>query len=97
MVTAIVAVNAMGDITDGRGNILAGATGKGGFINTERCLREGKWFTLLTGANTTIGCVMTNARLTKVEANKLASVTHNAYAKHISPCTPILTGTPSSP
>lgn len=85
VVTAIVAVNAMGDITDGRGNILAGATGKGGFINTERCLREGKWFTLLTGANTTIGCVMTNARLTKVEANKLASVTHNAYAKHISP------------
>ena len=58
---------------------------KGGFIGTERCLREGKWFTLLTGANTTIGCVMTNAKLTKVEANKLASITHNAYAKHISP------------
>ena len=86
VVTAVVAVNALGDITDGKGNILAGAAGnKGGFIGTERCLREGKWFTLLTGANTTIGCVMTNAKLTKVEANKLASITHNAYAKHISP------------
>ena len=86
VVTAVVAVNALGDITDGKGNILAGAAdNKGGFIGTERCLREGKWFTLLTGANTTIGCVMTNAKLTKVEANKLASITHNAYAKHISP------------
>ena len=86
VVTAVVAVNALGDITDGKGNILAGAAGnKGGFIGTERCLREVKWFTLLTGANTTIGCVMTNAKLTKVEANKLASITHNAYAKHISP------------
>ena len=81
-----MAVNAMGDITDGKGNILAGALdNKGGHIGTERCLREGKWFTLLTGANTTIGCVMTNAKLSKVEANKLASIAHNAYAEHISP------------
>ena len=86
LVTAVAAVNAMGDITDGKGNILAGATGsKGEHIDTERCLREGKWLTLLTGANTTIGCVMTNAKLTKVEANKLATAAHNAYAKHISP------------
>lgn len=86
VVTAVVAVNAMGDITDGRGNILAGALdNKGGHIGTERCLREGKWFTLLTGANTTIGCIMTNAKLSKVEANKLASIAHNAYAEHISP------------
>lgn len=86
VVTAVVAVNAMGDITDGKGNILAGALdNKGGHIGTERCLREGKWFTLLTGANTTIGCIMTNAKLNKVEANKLASIAHNAYAEHISP------------
>ena len=86
VVTAVVAVNAMGDITDGKGNILAGALdNKGGHIGTERCLREGKWFTLLTGANTTIGCIMTNAKLSKVEANKLASIAHNAYAEHISP------------
>ena len=86
VVTAIVAVNAMGDITDGKGNILAGALdNKGGHVGTERCLREGKWFTLLTGANTTIGCIMTNAKLSKVEANKLASIAHNAYAEHISP------------
>lgn len=86
VVTAIVAVNAMGDITDGAGNILAGAKGRNGrYIDTARCIAEGKWLKLVTGANTTIGCIITNAKLTKVEANKLASIAHNAYAKHISP------------
>ena len=69
-----------------KGEILAAARDKKGRDNvTERFLRDGKWFTLLTGANTTIGCIMTNAKLSKVEANKLASIAHNAYAEHISP------------
>lgn len=35
--------------------------------------------------NTTIGCVITNAKLSKDQANKLASIAHNGYAKAISP------------
>ena len=35
--------------------------------------------------NTTIGCILTNVKLTKSECCKLASVTHNAYARAISP------------
>ena len=35
--------------------------------------------------NTTIGCILTNAKLDKNQANKLAAITHNGYAKVINP------------
>ena len=35
--------------------------------------------------NTTIGCVLTNAALTKAQATKTASVAHDAYARAIKP------------
>ncbi len=35
--------------------------------------------------NTTIGCLVTNAKLTKPQANKLASILHDAYARAIKP------------
>lgn len=35
--------------------------------------------------NTTIGCVMTNARFDKAKLNKIASMTRNAYARCIEP------------
>ena len=35
--------------------------------------------------NTTIGCLITNAVLTKSQANKLASILHDAYARSIKP------------
>lgn len=35
--------------------------------------------------NTTIGCLITNAALTKSQANKLASILHDAYARAIKP------------
>ena len=38
-----------------------------------------------TFSNTTISCILTNALLTKAEANKLADVTQDAYAKCIRP------------
>ncbi len=85
-VTAIVAVNAMGDVVDESGTIIAGAKGKNGeFINTEKCLVEGDVAKLLMGTNTTIGCILTNANLTKVQANKLASISHNGLARAIRP------------
>ena len=36
-------------------------------------------------ANTTIGVVLTNARLTKAQATKTASTVHDAYARAIKP------------
>ena len=35
--------------------------------------------------NTTISCLLTNARMTKSQANKLASILHDAYARAIKP------------
>lgn len=85
-VTAIVAVNAMGDIVDDEGKIIAGAKGKNGeFIDTEKCLAEGDMLKLAFGTNTTIGCILTDAKLDKVDVNRLASISHNGLARAIRP------------
>ena len=85
-VTAIVAVNAMGDIVDDEGKIIAGAKGKNGeFIDTEKCLAEGDVLKLAFGTNTTIGCILTDAKLDKVDVNRLASISRNGLARAIRP------------
>jgi len=85
-VTAIVAVNAFGDVVDPKTNeIIAGAKGKSGFIDTNKCFLENKLGTLISGGNTTIGCVITNAHIDKVQANKLADIAHNGLARTIRP------------
>ena len=85
-VTAIVAVNAMGDVVDDEDKIIAGAKGKNGeFIDTEKCLAEGDVLKLAFGTNTTIGCILTDAKLDKVDVNRLASISHNGLARAIRP------------
>lgn len=42
--------------------------------------------------NTTISCLITNAKLTKSQANKLASILHDAYARAIKPVHSTLDG-----
>jgi L-aminopeptidase/D-esterase-like protein len=86
---AIVAVNALGDVLDvDTGRPVAGVLNpeKTAVDSTARILCEGigKERSLFAG-NTTIGCVLTNAKLTKTQANKLASVAHNGLARAISP------------
>lgn len=86
---AVVAVNALGDITDMySGEKIAGILSPDGteIMDTCEIMYEeiGKEKNVFTG-NTTIGCVITNAKLTKDQANKLASIAHNGYAKTISP------------
>lgn len=86
-VTAVVAVNAMGDVVNPETNeIIAGAhANDGSFINTNKCMLEGSFLKLALGKNTTIGCILTNAKLDKVRANKLASISHNGLARTIRP------------
>lgn len=93
-VTAVVAVNAVGDVYDHRtGKILAGArTPDGSFMNTVDCLTNGTLaaqaalaMQKASGANTTIGCVMTNAKLDKAHVNKLAEIAHDGLAMSIRP------------
>lgn len=90
VVGSIVAVNALGDVVDPQtGSILAGARkpGGGGFLNSVERLKGGLPQTTPAFANTTIGVVATNARLSKEEANKLAQLACNGYAYAIRPTT----------
>lgn len=90
IVTAVVAVNAVGDVYERTsGKILAGArTPDGRFINVVECLKNGFFAAQMQAqahANTTIGCVMTNAALDKAHANKLAAIAHDGFALSIRP------------
>ncbi|MGI6029228.1 MAG: P1 family peptidase [Candidatus Heteroscillospira sp.] len=86
---AVVAVNALGDIIDyDTKKILAGLLNKEktGFADTVKVMYdEIENARDLWSGNTTIGCVITNAKLTKSQCNKLASIAHNGYAQAIRP------------
>ncbi len=88
-VGAIVAVNALGDIIDyDTKKILAGllTEDKNGFADTvAEMYTDIEKDRELWGGNTTIGCVITNAKLDKTRCNKIASIAHNGYAQAIRP------------
>jgi L-aminopeptidase/D-esterase-like protein len=85
-VTAVTAVNALGDIIDPKtGKIIRGTRMQGKHINTAEFIMSGKRAALMKGANTTLSCIITNVKLTKLEANKLASIAHDGFARAISP------------
>ncbi len=85
---AIVVVNALGDIIDpSTGKTIAGlrdATGTG-FSDTCEEMYKMSLPIRMSGGNTTIGAIVTNAELTKGEMNKVASMTRCAYARCIRP------------
>ena len=91
VVAAIVATNSVGDIIDpATGVVVAGARGEDGktFIDVRKLLRAGalaRGRQPRTGENTTIGLVATNAVLTKVQAQKMAQMAHDGFARAISP------------
>lgn len=87
VVAAIVAVNAVGDVIDpATGQVIAGVRGADGKLaDARKLLRMGSGRPGRVGENTTIGVVATNARLTKVEAQKIAQMAHDGYARAISP------------
>lgn len=87
-VGAIVALNACGDVYRANSTKrLAGAYDyeKKQPINTVESLIAGIENQSSPHENTTIGCVFTNADLNKAQMNKVASLTHNAYAHCIHP------------
>jgi L-aminopeptidase/D-esterase-like protein len=87
-VYTLVVVNAFGDIVDGDGKVLAGArTAEGGFLDTESFLAGETGFGEATtpGANTTLGIIVTNARLSKTDVNWVAQRGHNGLARSIIP------------
>jgi L-aminopeptidase/D-esterase-like protein len=88
VVAALVAVNALGDIVDpSSGRVIAGmrtADGKA-LADARKIMRSAGDMRPRPGENTTIGVVATNARLTKVQAQKVAQMAHDGYARAINP------------
>lgn len=86
VVSALIAVNAFGDVYE-NGKIIAGTLNenKTSFINTYESMKSGINSNGFSINNTTIGAVVTNAKLTKSECKKVSQMAHDGYAKSISP------------
>ncbi|MGI9625310.1 MAG: P1 family peptidase [Longimicrobiales bacterium] len=86
IVGALVVVNAVGDVIDpATGAVVAGARGEGDELLDARRLLRGEAPSDDAGANTTIGVVATNARLTKAEVNKVAQMAQDGLARALFP------------
>ena len=88
-IAAVVVVNAFGDIFDS-----SNAQKIAGLMDPERkvfwdleetFVKMGTTPQNLFKTNTTIGCVVCNAKFDKAKLNKIASMTRNAYARCINP------------
>jgi L-aminopeptidase/D-esterase-like protein len=88
MVSALAAVNAVGDVIDpSSGKIVAGARigpASAEFADSAKIMKSGG-VSGFARSNTTLVVVATNANLDKVGANRLAHVAHNGMARTISP------------
>ena len=85
-VTAITVCNALGDVVNAQtGELVAGVhDGNGNLLGTQNLILSGK-LSAHMGGNTTLSCVITNAKLSKLQAHKLAHIAHSGYAKSINP------------
>ena len=98
-VAAIVSVNALGDIINyDDGHIMAGLLNadKTGFADTCDAMYQTVEQTrelwgshpdpeIASHTNTTISCILTNAKLDKCQCNKLAAIANDGYARGIRP------------
>mgnify|MGYP003588064025 CR=1 FL=1 len=95
-VGALVAVNGLGDVVDpASGCRVGGLRGPDGasWEDTEEVMiASGVHTGNLFGGNTTIGVVATNARFSKAQARKLASMAHDGYARTLRPASAMVDG-----
>jgi L-aminopeptidase/D-esterase-like protein len=87
-VAALVVVNAFGDIVDpATGRVVAGVRTEDGrgLADARVLLRSGAAQKAPIGENSTVGVVVTNARLTKAQATKIAQMAHDGLARAIAP------------
>lgn len=96
MVGAVMAVNCVGDVFDSKeGRIIAGVLSKDkkSLSSTEEIMlgnyRNQKD---IFSENTVIGCIITNATLSKPQATKLASIGQNGIARAIRPAHSVFDG-----
>jgi L-aminopeptidase/D-esterase-like protein len=86
---AVAVVNALGDVRDGNGEIIAGARGAdGAFIDGASLIEQGgvrRKFNDAALQNTTIAVVATSACLTRVDLAQLAQASAAALFRRITP------------
>ncbi|TJX15565.1 P1 family peptidase [Tissierella creatinini] len=88
IVSALVGVNAFGDIYDYKSNEqIAGVYDykNGVMLNTIEILKSMAIKLEFNQKNTTIGIIVTNAVLNKAQANKVSEMGHDGYARSINP------------
>ncbi len=95
LVASLVVVNALGDVRDpATGKIVAGARkapDSREFADTVEAMKRGATGVFIR-SNTTLGVVATNARLTKVQATKLAQFASLGMARSIYPVNTMFDG-----
>ncbi|UOQ42794.1 P1 family peptidase [Halobacillus salinarum] len=89
-VGAVVAVNCFGDVIDpNTRRVLAGAyeRAENKFLHSDQGLLDQLEANTTNrfSENTSIGAVLTNAQLTKPQANKIASIAHDGFARTMKP------------
>ena len=85
VVGALAVVNAVGDVRDEQGEILAGPRGEDGTLADSEELMPQAADRMQWGRNTTLGIVATNASLSKPAATKVAQMAHDGLARAIHP------------
>lgn len=82
--TAIAVANPYGEVVDADGTILAGYWRDGAFRRTVDVMREQPTGVPL-GENTTLCCIVTDAKLTKAEAHNVSRAAAPGFARALSP------------
>ena len=83
-VGALMAVNPLGDVLDERGAVLAGSRAPSDVLRYPAAPPPGAPAPEV-GESTVIGCLMTDARLSKFEAARAADLAHDGIARAVSP------------
>ncbi len=89
-VGALVAVNALGDVIDAQGRVIAGARSEDGRTrlgSTAAVLAGAGPAPMMAGMATTLGVVATDAVLGKAQATALAGLAHHGLSRAIHPVT----------
>ena len=85
LVTALAAVNSVGEVVAEDGSVLAGIRGQLGFLRSVDVAREQGVDARFWREATTLACVLTDARLTKTEAWLVARAASAGVAQAVSP------------
>lgn len=86
-IVAVAVANAIGDVLAADGSVLAGARRDGAFVPAVELIASGAVPPIQRErANTTLACLCTDARLTKLEAFSVARAASAGLARAVSPC-----------